>query len=138
MVALSTGDPDLAEDCAQEAMARAAARWVTVSRMDRPDRWVIRVAGRLAIDAWCKRRRETRLDAGVPTVPPVDAIQRLWVAWGLEQLSPSDRLLLILRHRDGLSPDEIAEHVGRTPATVAVYLKRARRRLRQVLIGDDV
>ena len=135
VVALATGDVALAEEATQEAMARAARRWDRVSRLDRPDLWVVRVAGRVAIDGWRRRRREVRMAVEEPASAP-DAIDTLWVRWGLRQLSPEDRLLLILRHRDGLSVDEVAARVGLTRATAGQYLKRARRRLRGLLAGD--
>jgi RNA polymerase sigma factor (sigma-70 family) len=64
-------------------------------------------------------------------------VQRLWVTWGLEHLTAEDRLLVILRHRDSLSVDEIAVALGKPPNTVAVALKRARRRLRNLLKETD-
>jgi RNA polymerase sigma factor (sigma-70 family) len=135
-VALATGDISAAEDALQEAMTSAFADWGRVSRMDRPDLWVLRVAQRKAIDAWRKRKRESVLgDESAATVP--DVVQRLWIAWGLERLSPEDRMLVILRHRDSLSVDEIAAAVRKPSNTVAVALKRARRRLRNLLKETD-
>ena len=54
IVAVSTGDAALAEDATQEAMARAYVRWNRVSRLERPDLWVIRVAANIAIGASMK------------------------------------------------------------------------------------
>src|SRR3981081_2256022 len=62
LVALVTGDPANAEDATQVAYLRAADRWEVVSRMDRPDLWVAKVAVRLAVDDWRRRRRERPLD----------------------------------------------------------------------------
>lgn len=135
VVALTTGDPALAEDATQEAMTRAHAGWGRVSRLDRPDLWVIRVATRIAIDGWRRRRRETGLE-DQPSPETNAEIQRLWVRWGLEQLTPAERVLLILRHRDGLSVEEVAALQGKSPITIAIYLKRARRRLRALLLPE--
>jgi len=137
IVALATGEITSAEDSVQEAMTRAYADWERVSRMERADLWVLRVAQRFAIDSWRKRRRELPSEAasGASAAPP--DIQRLWVRWGLENLGPEDRILIILRHRDGLSVDEIALALGRSPHTIAIYLKRARRRLRTLLKEPD-
>jgi RNA polymerase sigma-70 factor (ECF subfamily) len=136
-VALATGDIAGAEDAVQEAMTKAYADWARVSGMERPDLWVLRVAQRKAIDAWRKRNREGALedDAGAARVP--DVVQRLWITWGLERLTPEDRMLVILRHRDSLSVDEIAAAVRKRPNTVAVALKRARRRLRTLMKETD-
>ena len=42
--------PDLAEDLAVEAFARAFARWGRVSKMESPEGWVVRVATNAALD----------------------------------------------------------------------------------------
>lgn len=44
---------------------------------------------------------------------------------GLRQLPKSYQSVLLLRKRDGLSPDEIAQRLGLTKATVYTYLIRA-------------
>lgn len=134
MVAVATGDRHLAEDVTQEAMARALRHWSRLSRMQRPDLWVLRVANRLAIDSWRRSRRETSLAAlSVSSGPTDDTIAAFWLRWNLERLSPRDRFLVLLRHRDGYSIEEIATRMGRRPNTIAIYLKRARRRLRTLL-----
>lgn len=137
IVALATGDVGLAEDATQEAMARAFADWDRVARLDRPDHWVIRVAGNLAIDSWRRRRREVSEAHVAEAAQAPDQIRVLWVRWAMERLSPDDRLLLILRHRDGMSVDEISDSLSKSPNTVSTYLKRARRRLRSLLSEGD-
>jgi RNA polymerase sigma factor (sigma-70 family) len=137
IVALSTGDVSLAEDATQEAMARAHAKWKTVAQLARPDLWVIRVAGNIAIDFWRRRRREVTLSEANARLEPRDEIMVLWLRWGLDRLTPEDRLLLILRHRDGLTVDEMSALLAKSPNTVMTYLKRARRRLRAVLSEED-
>lgn len=137
IVALSTGDVGLAEDATQEAMERAFVRWNRVSKLERPDLWVIRVAANIAIDAWRRRKREVRLSDPRAGGEAVDEIRVLWLRWDMERLRPEDRLLLILRHRDGLSIDEIGAALSRSPHTITSYLKRARRRLRSLLSEGD-
>lgn len=137
IVALTTRDIGLAEDATQEAMTRAFQRWDHVGGLSRPDLWVIGVATRLAIDGWRRRRREVTLFDDAPAPRSADPLQPLLVRWGLEQLTPEQRVLIILRHRDGLSNAEIAQVLGRSTNTVAIYLKRARRRLRTLLAGGN-
>jgi RNA polymerase sigma-70 factor (ECF subfamily) len=138
IVAVSTGDAALAEDATQEAMARAYVRWNRVSKLDRPDLWVIRVAANIAIDSWRRRRREVDLSDSSASAEPPDEIRVLWLRWAMERLTPEDRLLLILRHRDGLSIDEISASLAKSPNTITTYLKRARRRLRSFLSEGDL
>jgi RNA polymerase sigma-70 factor (ECF subfamily) len=132
IVAVATGDVAAAEDAVQDAYARALTRWGRVSRLDRPDLWVVRVATRLAIDAWRKRRRETPLEAEM-RASVHDDIDRLWVRWGLEGLSPMQRMTVILRHVEGRPVGEVAAVVATSPETVKTHLKRATRRLRALL-----
>lgn len=137
IVAVSTGDAALAEDATQEAMARAFVRWNRVSKLDRPDLWVIRVAANIAIGSWRRRRHEVGLSDSNAGVEPRDDIRVLWLRWAMEQLTPEDRLLLILRHRDGMSIEEISTSLVKSPHTITTYLKRARRRLRSLLSEGD-
>jgi RNA polymerase sigma-70 factor (ECF subfamily) len=137
VVTLTTRDVALAEDATQEAMTRAYQRWPHVGALDRPDLWVIGVATRLAIDAWRKRRHEVGLGAIVDPGHTDQGVQALLLKWELEELAPQDRLLVILRHRDGLSNEEIGRLIGKSTNTVAIYLKRARRRLRLLLSGEE-
>jgi RNA polymerase sigma-70 factor, ECF subfamily len=137
IVAVSTGDAALAEDATQEAMARAYVRWNRVSKLERPDLWVIRVAANIAIGSWRRRRHEVDLSDSSGCLEPRDEIRVLWLRWAMEQLPPEDRLLLILRHRDGLSIDEISASLAKSPHTITAYLKRARRRLRSLLSEGD-
>jgi RNA polymerase sigma factor (sigma-70 family) len=137
IVALTTRDIGLAEDATQEAMTRAFVRWDRVGGMSRPDLWVIGVATRLAIDGWRKRRREVELIATAEPRASADLLDPILLRWGLDKLPPRERVLIILRHRDGLTNEEIGKLLGRSTNTIAVYLKRARRRLRILLAGAD-
>ena len=103
----------------------------------RPDLWVTRVAANIAIGAWRRRRHEVGLSLSTPSLEAPDEIRVLWLRWGMEQLTPEDRLLLILRHRDGMSVDEIGASLAKSPHTITAYLKRARRRLRALLLEGD-
>jgi RNA polymerase sigma-70 factor (ECF subfamily) len=88
IVAVSTGDAALAEDATQEATPRAYARWNRVSKLDRPDLWVIRVAANIAIDSWRRRRHEVDLsDSGARSEAP-DEIRVLWLRWAMERPIP--------------------------------------------------
>ena len=129
LVAAVTGDQGLAEDAAQEAFARAYQRWSRVGRLDRPDLWVARVASRVAIDQWRRRRRETALD-GADRVTIPDDVQRLWVRWQLERLSPMQRASILLHCWEGRPVAEVATLLGRSQATVRTHLLMGRRRFR--------
>jgi RNA polymerase sigma-70 factor, ECF subfamily len=129
LVAAVTGDEGRAEDAAQEAFARAYQRWGRVGRLDRPDLWVARVASRIAIDQWRRRRRETGLD-GADRVHVPDDVQRLWVRWQLDRLSPMQRASILLHCWEGRPVAEVATLLGRSQATVRTHLLIGRRRFR--------
>src|SRR3546814_10880547 len=56
-LALSLGDVDLAQEATDEALARAYERWPTVSRLERPEGWIYRVAMNWALSILRRRRR---------------------------------------------------------------------------------
>ena len=58
---LLTGDRASAEDLAQEAFIRAAARWRQLARYDQPEAWVRTTAFRLAIDQLRRAKRQRRV-----------------------------------------------------------------------------
>jgi RNA polymerase sigma-70 factor (ECF subfamily) len=133
----TTGDPALAEDAAQEAFARAHARWDHVGELDRPDLWIAKVAVRVAVDGWRRTRREAGpISAGAEAAVP-DAVRRLWIRHGLEQLSPMQRASVLMRYAEGRPLDEVAERMGRSPSTIKTHVADARRRLRSLLRQED-
>ena len=136
LVAAVTGDEGLAEDAAQEAFARAYQRWPRVGRLDRPDLWVARVASRIAIDGWRKRRRETALE-GTDRGHLPDDVQRLWLRWQLDRLSPMQRAAVLLHCWEGRPVAEVATLLGRSQATIRTHLLLGRRRFRAFLREEE-
>jgi RNA polymerase sigma-70 factor (ECF subfamily) len=137
-----TGSRQAAEDAAQEAYARAFQRWDNVSRLDRPDLWVLRVANNAAISAWRKQKKETRsdaLDGAAAESSELEAlVGRTNIKWGLDQLSPKERAALILRYAEDWPLTSIARQMGRNENSTSVLLSRARKRLRQILAGEEL
>ncbi len=118
---LQTGDPDDAEDLAQEAMARMWSRWPQVSTMERREGWVFRVAFNLASSR--RRRRAAGRRATDRLVPvaesrsePFDA--RLDLRGALDSLPARQRSAVVLRHYVGMSVAESAEALGCAQGTV--------------------
>src|SRR3954462_8712699 len=56
-LALALGDVDLATEATDEALARAYERWPLVSRLERPEGWVYRVAMNWALSILRRRCR---------------------------------------------------------------------------------
>ena len=126
---LYTGDPELARDLAQEALARACADWRKVRKMDHPGPWLHRVAINLANSHFRRKRSESRaaeiLAAGsfVHSDPaiPTSLVLRQRVAG----LPARQRTALILRFFVDLSVHETAELMDCEAHTVKKLTGRA-------------
>jgi RNA polymerase sigma-70 factor (sigma-E family) len=139
--AVLTGDRGLAEDVVQEVLARAIARWQTISRLDCPEAYVRRMIVNEYL-SW--RRRSWRLvlaGAGtdIASRPTPDHAARYAerdaICAELAKLPLRQRAVLVLRYYEGLSDVEIAEVLGCRPATVRGYACRALAALRVEMTG---
>ena len=128
---LSLGDRDLALEATDEAMARAYERWPTVSRLDRPEGWVYRVAMNWALSILRRRRRsDHRLyDPDDTTIPVADP--DLHAAIG--DLDVKHRSVIVCRHLLGWSVADTARALGVREGTVKSRLSRATRILQSRL-----
>jgi RNA polymerase sigma factor (sigma-70 family) len=131
-VALAVGDVDLAGDATDEAMARAYERWAMVSRLERPEGWVYRVAVNWSVSVLRRRRRSLhRLyqppsgdDPQIPDPAVHDALGALDV---------KHRSVVICRHLLGWTVAETADALGVQQGTVKSRLHRAHRLLQDRL-----
>jgi RNA polymerase sigma-70 factor (ECF subfamily) len=86
-----------------------------------------------------RTRRGTRQESGMlpdrPASAPVSVEQALDLRAALEQLDASDRELILLKHLDGWTYDEIASRLEIPRGTVMSRLFTARRRLQGLLTG---
>ena len=138
-----TGDPDAAEDLAQEAFVRlldrgprGPARGLRV--------WIFRVATNLVRDSARQSSTRRRILAGSPPPDPVagpetdmervETIREVRAA--LEQISPRDREVLLLR-QEGFSYKEIAQVVKVSPTSVGTVLARALKRFAAVYTKEN-
>jgi RNA polymerase sigma factor (sigma-70 family) len=126
-----TGDRDLASDAAAEAFARALK---AADQILDPAAWVWRVAFRVATANL--RDPDRRLQA-LPVGNYELDDRSLGVVIAFQQLSGRQRAAFALYYFDDRTTEEVAELLGMAPATVAVHLHRARRRLRTILRDDD-
>jgi RNA polymerase sigma-70 factor (sigma-E family) len=126
-----TGSITEAEDCVQEAYARAWQRWSKVSRHGAPEAWVRTVACRLSVSSWRKavnRLSAHRRDHGDPGVPGLNPDHLALVA-ALRRISADQRESIVLHHLVGLSVEEIAAQTGVATGTVKARLSRGRKAL---------
>lgn len=141
------GDPDDADDVAQETFLRA---WRALDRYDETYSfytWLRTIATRLALQERAKRRRRRTesgesFDAAAAAVPAAapdpletlagEELQRA-LAGALEDLPEEFRAVLVLRAEQDLSYEEIARILEVPAGTVMSRLFRARRLLRSAL-----
>lgn len=144
------GDSDLAEDVAQEALARALTALREGKACDIKDlgAFVHGIARHVIADLVRSRQRDAGPGILDYTADPaslrdalshaVSADERERVQAALNHLSRGDRNILHLSFFEGLTPAEVAERMGETSLRVRKRKSRALERLRRVFLGDTV
>lgn len=127
-------DRALAEDLTQDVFLAGARRAATGESVEVP--WLIAVARNKLVDHWrAAGRRERRLrliqNDREDRESPLEVLDQSRAAEVLQTLNPTYRTALVLRHVDGLSVAEVADHLGRTVAATEQVLSRARAAFRQ-------
>lgn len=125
-----SGDPDVASDAVAEAFAQLLRRGDGVRD---PGAWVWRTAFRIAAGDLKTRRTFVEPVADTRAARPEPEIIDLLRA--LAQLSPNQRMAVVLHDYAGYSARDGAEMAGSTEAAMRVHLMRGRRRLRSLLEG---
>jgi len=142
------GSDSEAEDAVQEAWIRLNRS--EADRIDNLGGWLTTVVSRVCLDLLRSRRsrREASLDdrpVDAPDEAAIDPAERavevdamgaaLMVV--LDTLNPAERLAFVLHDLFGVSFDEIATIVDRTPAAARQLASRARRRVRGESVPVD-
>ena len=135
----STRDPELAADVTQEAFLRLVVEAQAGRLPDNVGAWLYRTSANLVVSrarrAAVARRLAPRLvRTDGPAEPDAIAVlqeehHELQIA--LAMLSAADRVALLMAAH-GATGEEIARHLGRSPAATRTLLSRARGRLRTV------
>lgn len=130
VLAYTGGRRELTDDVVAEAFARTLERASSIRAFEP---YLYRVAFRLA--AWELRRAATVAD--VPdTASRLDPeLSELFDA--MRTLSPGQRAAVFLRYQADLPVAEVARLMGTSSAVVRVHLMRGRRRLAELLGGED-
>jgi RNA polymerase sigma factor (sigma-70 family) len=116
------GQREDAEDVAQEAVTRAAARWTKVA--DYAEAWVSRVAANLALGLVRKRRRaERQVEQHAPEHESL-ALERLMLGQALLALPRRQREVVVLRYVADLSEKRVAELLGCSTGSVKRHSHR--------------
>ena len=138
LIAMGASRAD-AEDATQEAMILAWKRWESIRE---PTAWVRTVAVRTFWKQADRQSNQTEpLDeaAGEAAADPDLGIfaeeQQQQILRLLRGLPTGQRTVAALFY-DGLSCEEIAELIGKPPATVRSNLRHARKALREVVVSE--
>ncbi len=142
-----TSDSVVAEDVAAEVYLRAWRQRASYRGEGRPLSWLLSITHNLAITTMRKAGRET-VDpeagkAGVSQAPDpetaaIAAGQRATILAAMQQLTPEQQQVVVLRFFADWSHAEIAEQIGRKESAVRALQYRGLRRLRRVLERVDV
>ena len=136
-----TGSVAETEDILQQAWLRFAGQ--DLAALESPARWLTTVVSHLSLDHLksARRQRETYVGAWLPEPlleSPDPTPEQQWMVTEdvsialillLDTLSPEMRAAFLLRDAFDYGFDEIAQVVGRSPATCRQLVSRARKRL---------
>ena len=134
------GNRDEAQECVQEAFARAWAHRKKLGKAEHPEAWVRTTAYRLAVSRWRRTMRGRRpTDRAVgPTLEaaaPSEAHVALVAA--LKQLPEAQRQALVLHHIADLPVHDVAREVGVPEGTIKARLSRGRAALAAMLADEE-
>jgi RNA polymerase sigma-70 factor (ECF subfamily) len=136
-----TGDIDVAEECVQEAFARAISAWAVTGIPDRTGAWLTTVARRRAIDVLRRQNSHERILASIvePDVAPTPKEQdlpqifddrlRLIFTCCHPALSIDTQVALTLRLLCGLTTVEVARAFLVSESTMAARLTRGKKKI---------
>ncbi len=129
---VALGNPDRAEDLAQEAFAQAWRRWASVSTMDRPVTWVYVVAMNRARREFRRQERRdhvTGYAAPATTDTEGNVVTSVALHTAIEHLPPRQRAAVVLRYLADLTVPEVARAMDCAEGTVKSTLHSALERL---------
>jgi RNA polymerase sigma factor (sigma-70 family) len=126
------GSSAAAEDITQDAFVQLLLHWPKVSRYERPDAWVRRVAIRLAV-RHLKREGRRRVVESALEPEPDDSSRDPDLTAAIRALPAKQRAVLVLFYFEDRPMKEIAQLLGMSESTGFVHLHRARKSLSREL-----
>ena len=134
---LLCGDSHQADELVQQALVRTYLAWPRARQRD-PLAYARRTLANLRIDTWRRRRREVLVaPSAVPERGEASTAdhhaERDQLVRALAGLTARQRRVVVLRHFEGLSEQEVADDLGVSVGTVKSTASRSLARLREVL-----
>lgn len=136
MLGLHCGDPDVAEELAQDAIAKACEKWTKVREMEFPEAWISKVALNLATSYFRRRAAESRAKKRIQGQSH-ETLSAPSTAWAVEvrkavaSLPPRQRSALVLRYYLDMSIIETAQLMDCSEGTVKALTHKASRTLQR-------
>lgn len=128
-LSLYCGDADVAEELAQDTLARVWDGWSTVSAKQSPEAWTYRIALNLASSHYRRRAAERRARQRVvdhrSSVDEPDAADAVAVRQAVARLPQRQRAALVLRYYADLPIADTARLLGCAPGTVKALTHQA-------------
>jgi len=134
-----TGNLAEAQDCVQDAYARAWLRWDTVREHPDPLGWVRTTAWRLAVSRFRRTVRGLYLlrEQGLPANAPEPSPNAVAISVALKAISAEQRRVIVLHYLLDMSVEDIAHEIGAPVGTVKARLSRGRTALAPLLVTDQ-
>jgi RNA polymerase sigma factor (sigma-70 family) len=127
--------PNDAEDCFQDTFLSALRAYPRVTRGERLDRWILRIASRKAIDHHRAGARHAFPTANPPerAAPPIDPTpdDELWAA--VRTLPPRQRVAIVHRHVLDRAYADIADLMGTSEETARANVYQGTKKLREMM-----
>lgn len=140
-LSLYCSDVHVAEELAQEALARACGRWGKVREMAAPGAWVHRVAINAANSHWRRARAARRAHDHLQTVAESyhsdpDVAGAVALREAVSDLPRRQKTALVLRYFADLPAEDVAKIMSVSPQAVRNLTHRAIQQLRGSLVWD--
>jgi RNA polymerase sigma-70 factor (sigma-E family) len=139
---LLSSDEQEAEDLVQECFLKVSRRWVRVAAMGHPLAYARRMLVNLALRG-SKSRGQRQAELELPFVDTswdsdwvAQVVARDELRTALDQLTPRQRAILVLRYFDDLSDAQVAKALGCSVGTVKSTASRSLRQLRKLLESE--
>ena len=132
-----SGDPGVAEDVTAETFVRV---WATRDRVrhETVRAFLFTIARNLWLQGIRSKWRHRELDIAAadpspgPDVQAADRIELDRAFKALAALDPAERAAILMRAREGMSYEEIAQSLGITVSAAKVRVHRARKKLKEL------
>jgi len=135
-----TSDRELSKDLMQQTFLKTFEYLKKGNDLDNVRAFLYKIAGNLVID-WYRKKKEESLDILVEqgfdiidsTINLEQDVEMELIIKTLDKLEPEEKNLIILRYREGLSPQEISVITGQKVNAISVKIHRTVDKLKKIL-----